>query len=467
MNIVYAMTRNIYRKILPSLRSLSEFHPKANVYILAEDDELPFDTPIKCNIVNVSNQRMFDKSENIKNLVGGYINLLKVYYPTLLPDIDKVIHLDVDTIICDTLDDFWNIDINGKWFASVPEYLAKHGREKLFGELYYNMGVSLINLKQMRQDKIEDVMAKYLIEVEQPFADQDAWNKYGIENDKGAIVPLRFNENQSTGYTNNPAIVHFCGISNWYENKWIYRREYLDKYLLENNQKYMIHSCNDRQWYVDEYLVPSMAEQGIQKDDIIIWQDKKCVGNLASFVASCRWISDNLEPYESTWHLQDDVVLSPKFKETAERKYDGFANAFCNEKFDGERTNYIGVTTPSGMWFSFQCILIPNIIAGRFAKWFDDGEAERLYPKFVASGKCDDSLFRFYTMSNEPNVPAVNIYPCIVDHIDYLIGGTIINKQRDGKFRKAYWRDSDGLLDRAVADLEREVSRRVGRRESI
>lgn len=457
MNIVYAMTRNVYHKILPSLRSLAEHHPDAVVYILAEDDHLPFDLPIKCTIINVSGQEFFTEENcvNIRNRFGGYINLLKVYYPTLLPRIDKVIHLDVDTIICDGLDGFWNIDNDGKWFASVPEYLAKHGREKLFGDVYYNMGVSLINLEQMRKDKIEPVMGGYLREVEQPFADQDAWNKYGIEQDKAVAVPLRYNENMSTGYTGNPAIVHYCGIDDWYENKSIYRRKYLDAYLT-HRRMYMVHTCNDRAWYVREYLVPSLIESGIDKDDIIVWNDENGIGNLASFVASCRWISENLEPYDDTWHLQDDVCISSRFFTETQKNYPGIANGFCNEIFDGERTNYLGETTGNGMWFSFQCIMIPNRLAASFAEWFEkDCVPNNLYPEYISTGKCDDSLFREYVTHKEPKIPAMNIFPCITDHVDYLIGGTVINKQRDGKYRKAYWRDEP--LNRAVEELERKL----------
>lgn len=106
MNIVYAMTRNVYKWILPSLRSLAEHHPDASVFVLAEDNNLPFELPIKCKIINISKNDKFSKSVNINNRFGGYINLLKVYYPTILHDLDKVIHLDIDTIICDSLDDF-------------------------------------------------------------------------------------------------------------------------------------------------------------------------------------------------------------------------------------------------------------------------------------------------------------------------------------------------------------------------
>lgn len=231
MNIVYALTRNYYHKILPSLRSLYEHEPKAKVYILAEDDALPFETPQKVTVINISDQHQFDDSINIRNRFGGYINLLKVYYPTLLPRLNKVIHLDVDTIICDSLKDFWNTDVTGKWIAAVPEYTAVHPQLKLYGDIYYNAGVMLINLQQMRKDNIEDTMARFLIEVPQPFADQDAWNKYGIEQDKIVPVPVRFNECISCGHTSNPAIVHYCAYSDWYESPHIPRREYLNKYL--------------------------------------------------------------------------------------------------------------------------------------------------------------------------------------------------------------------------------------------
>ncbi len=93
------------------------------------------------------------------------------------------------------------------------------------------MGVALINLQQMRKDKIEPVMVEYLNTVPQPWADQDAWNKYAIEQDKAATLDVRFNENKMTGYTDDPAIVHYCAISDWYSNHGMSRRQYLDKYM--------------------------------------------------------------------------------------------------------------------------------------------------------------------------------------------------------------------------------------------
>mgnify|MGYP006976593172 CR=1 FL=1 len=87
-----------------------------------------------------------------------------------------------------------------------------------------------LSYRELPREQIEAEMQRYLNEVKQPFADQDAWNKFGIENDKIVKAPVRFNECISCGFTDNPAIVHYCAIPDWYESHYMNRREYLDKY---------------------------------------------------------------------------------------------------------------------------------------------------------------------------------------------------------------------------------------------
>lgn len=225
MNIVYSLTSNFVSKAVPSMRSLLEHNPKAKIYLLTETDSVDIEIPV--TVINISNQMWFGADcVNIHNHFGGAINLLKVCYPQILK-VKKVIHLDADTIICDSLEPMWETDLTGKWIAAVPEY---KGRYKPFGDTYYNMGVAVLNLAQMRQDKIMPWMVEYLNTVPQPYADQDAFNKPAIE--QGKIVPLdvRYNECFATGETDNPAIVHYCGIRNWYEAWNLPRRAFLDRY---------------------------------------------------------------------------------------------------------------------------------------------------------------------------------------------------------------------------------------------
>ena len=227
MNVVYALTRNVYEWVVPSIKSLAEHNPKARVFMLAEDDEFPYELPIDVEMINVSDQKYFpDIGAHRKEDFGGYINHLKIWYSKFLP-VNKVIHLDIDTIICDKLDGLWKTDVSEKWFAAVPENQKWYHP---FGDKYYNTGVVLFNLAQLRKDKPQQEMTDFLLNTGQPFADQNAWNKLGFERNKIADLELRYNESRVTGMTDNPAIVHFCSIPDWWKNKKMERREYLDAY---------------------------------------------------------------------------------------------------------------------------------------------------------------------------------------------------------------------------------------------
>lgn len=226
MNIVYALTNNYVEYARPSMKSLLEHNPDAKIYLLT-DGEVKSDIPMK--VIDISGQEYFTKDcVNLPNNFGGVINLLKVCYPDLLPRLQKVIHLDADTIICDSLEPMWKTDLGDKWVAAC---LERWGNYRPFGGNYWNMGVALINLKQLRKDNAVPLMVKYLNEVRQPFADQDAWVKYGIEQDKIITLDPRYNESTITGKTDDPAIVHYCGVMNWWGNHYMDRHEYLEKYM--------------------------------------------------------------------------------------------------------------------------------------------------------------------------------------------------------------------------------------------
>ena len=223
MNIVYAVTANYQAKMMPSLRSLLKHHPDARVFVLTETDTM--DAPVE--VINVKGQKYFpENGPNFKNPYT-YINLLKVAYPEIL-NVDRVIHLDADAIVTDSIEAMWGTDLGGKWIAAVPEY---KGNYHPFGELYYNMGVAVFNLAQMRADNISPLLVEYLNAFKQPFADQDSFNHYGLMEDKFVPLDVRFNECFATGETDHPAIVHYCGRFDWYEDPRIHRRKYLEEYL--------------------------------------------------------------------------------------------------------------------------------------------------------------------------------------------------------------------------------------------
>lgn len=223
MNVVYCVTESFIDKIKPSIRSLRKFN-KCSIYVITETDDVDIDN---VHVINIKGQEWFTPSNCVNyNNMFTYIGLLKVCYQSLLP-CKKVIHLDADTIVNDSLKPMWDIDLDGKWYAMCQEH---RGRYKPFGEKYYNAGIMVINLDQLRKDKVQGEMVNYLRTVRQPWCEQDAFNKYGLENDKIVDMDVRYNENMMTGFTEHPAIIHYCAVGDWWTNQNMGRVEYLNRY---------------------------------------------------------------------------------------------------------------------------------------------------------------------------------------------------------------------------------------------
>lgn len=187
--------------------------------------------------------------------------------------------------------------------------------------------------------------------------------------------------------------------------------------------KYMIHTSVKRLNYVENFLIPSMIEQGICKDDITVYLDENREGNLKSCIKSFQSLSKE----GGTWHLQDDIILSSKFKTITELGDKGISCGFCNIY---SKDMAQGFRPVKDMWYSFPCIRIPNNIAHEFVDWFNTSAVQIKYKAYIADNKFDDSLFRFFMLERHGDMYVYNIAPNIVDNIDYLIGGSLINYQR-------------------------------------
>lgn len=97
---------------------------------------------------------------------------LSVYYRLLLcsvlpQNIDKVLYLDCDTIVCASLDELWNIDIQNYAIGAVPDCSGDDIRfynrlDYDFSLGYFNAGVLLINLLYWRENDIESQLLEYM-----------------------------------------------------------------------------------------------------------------------------------------------------------------------------------------------------------------------------------------------------------------------------------------------------------------
>lgn len=188
------------------------------------------------------------------------IVLSRLLLDKILPEsLDKILYLDGDTIVRGSLEELWNMDLNGKTIGMSIEPTIDRKRIKILeldDKPYYNAGVLMVDLKRWRKIKAGDRIINYYKKYDgNLFAnDQDAING-AMKNEIITISPKYNFYNIFNQYSynflkkqmknsdyisksmfedavNNPIIIHYLGEERpWREgNKHKYRDDY-KKYL--------------------------------------------------------------------------------------------------------------------------------------------------------------------------------------------------------------------------------------------
>lgn len=203
--------------------------------------------------------------------------------------------------------------------------------------------------------------------------------------------------------------------------------------------KYIIHAYEKRMWYVNNFIIPQLNEQGIKNKDILVWNDKLEVGCLDSCMQLFATLPDN---DENICHLQDDVLICQDFKKRVE-KFKNFDGIVCGiSVLPSEEDNETGETNLDNMWWSFPCIIIPNKFAKECSQWFDSQINKPKHRNWIVRHRGDDAIFKYYLQEKHPDVKIYNVIPNLVNHIDDLIGGGTCYNRKD-LFRSRYWDDNE------------------------
>ena len=115
----------------------------------------------------------------------------------MLPEwVDKVIHIDCDTMIMSSLEPLWNIDMKDKIVAGAYECIGDSYKTEVGmkpDDIYISAGNIMLNLAEIRRRKLEENFKKFIQNHRHlSFVDQPVLNACTTNEDK-LLIPLNYN----------------------------------------------------------------------------------------------------------------------------------------------------------------------------------------------------------------------------------------------------------------------------------
>ena len=227
----YCMTKNLYERAIPAVKSLLMHSNVDKVYFLIEDDEFPEKLPNCIECINMSDQKYFRPDGPNMNSYFTYMAMIRAALCKIFPQYDRILSLDVDTIVEKDISELWDLPL-GKPPAAYYFAAAREPARCEPGYLYTNAGVSMYNLEFLRQGKGQEIIdilnTKAYGNLEQDVFNQRCQRHIlllpGDYND--SFVADRPNERkiihyvQNPDWTNEPEYIKYRDIS-WKEaTKW-------------------------------------------------------------------------------------------------------------------------------------------------------------------------------------------------------------------------------------------------------
>lgn len=234
--VVYAADKRLYKYLPISIGSLLNNNPNVKVKLFIEDDDLEICHHPRVEIFNINNYKNYiDKnSPSLLSPLGQRLSrftFLRLYLSKILTD-EKILWLDVDTIITDNIEELFSLNlgkniIGGVIDEGVRRYLPP------FSHLYVNAGVLIMDLNKIRESKLDDEWLHLINTQKLQFLDQDAINFTAHK----FIKPLNITYNCGNHapvqcqYCMNPKIIHFAASLKLWDNPYY---DLIKKYAIDD-----------------------------------------------------------------------------------------------------------------------------------------------------------------------------------------------------------------------------------------
>lgn len=214
---VMCATRNLYPDLAPPIKALLVNSDVEKIYLFLEDDDPGIELPPECEVRNVSG--LADYWRGSPNFTSGwtYIVLIRSMFHRLLPDLDRVLSIDLDAFVLHDISHLWELDMRNKLVAGVRETTPLDSPELP----YFNMGVVMLNLDLLRRTGMGDEVVRALKNRYLQYPEQHAYNF--ICSGSVLWLPREYNAGIGTEPYGDPVVRHFMAESKTYRQSEIYR----------------------------------------------------------------------------------------------------------------------------------------------------------------------------------------------------------------------------------------------------
>lgn len=121
----------------------------------------------------------------------------RLFLATAIPEsYSKILYLDCDTIVCDSVSDFWNTRLEGALVAGVRDTVDRLFMKKIRldpQEYYINAGILLVNLAGWRHRQLVNEFMEFILSFEGNVPHHDQGTINGVCKKEKNIVPPRYN----------------------------------------------------------------------------------------------------------------------------------------------------------------------------------------------------------------------------------------------------------------------------------
>ena len=250
---------------------------------------------VRLKFLEIDLEILKDCPTNTKLHYANVMTYARFLLPSMLPNLDKVIYLDCDLVVCKDLQSLWETDVNDVAVAMAPDLLCQD-KETLsrlgINNNYLNSGVIVMNLDYWRKHDVQNRLLSYIIDKgkELIYNDQDALNVI-LQKErwqlpvKYNVTPYYFNRNLDNYPKEmheeireariNPIIFHFLGnIKPWSLGCYVPGKKLFMKYQKESGWRHFI---------IEKYVFKRIIYTLVPKIKKKAWENKTYIDGWECF----------------------------------------------------------------------------------------------------------------------------------------------------------------------------------------